>query len=251
MLGIFLLCAVLFVQADSKPLPELRQFVTDFRKTLHTNDLLLSQYTYTEKRVHIELGQDDQPKKTQTLIYHVTRSADGSIYRQLVSNDGSPVVSAKPERVERGVRKNEDKVIDDVFAGYDMRIIGREEIEGRPAIRISFEPRPGYRPVTREGKIIHHVAGEAWVNESDHQLVRIDAHVIDTISLGFGLLARLQKGAMVHAERQKVNDEVWLPAKTEVLLSARVLLLKGLHVREILEYSDYKKFNVETIIKVE
>ena len=232
MLGIFLLCGGLFVQADSKPLPELRQFLTDFRKTLHTNVLLLSQYTYTEKRTHIELGPDDQPKRTQTLIYHVTRSADGSIYRQLVSNDGSPVRSAKPEKVERGARKNEDKVVDDVFAGYDMRIIGREEIEGRPAIRISFAPRPDYRPVTREGKIIHHVAGEAWVNESDHQLVRIDAHVIDTISLGFGLLAKLQKGARIHAERRKVNDEVWLPDKTEVSLSARVLLLKGLHLRD-------------------
>ena len=89
------------------------------------------------------------------------------------------------------------------------------------------------------------------MNESDHQLVRIDAHVIDTISLGFGLLAKLQKGAMVHAERRKVNDEVWLPDKTEVSLSARVLLLKGFHLREILEYSEYKKFNVETVIKVE
>lgn len=251
MLGICLLCAALFVQADSKPLPELRQFLTDFRKTLHTNDLLLSQYTYTEKRTHIELGSDDQPQKTQTLIYHVTRSADGSIYRQLVSNDGSPVRSTKPERVERGARKDEDKVIDDVFAGYDMRIVGREQIEGRPAIRISFEPRADYHPMTREGRIIHHVKGEAWVNEADHQLVRVDAHVIDAISLGFGLLAKLQKGAMLHAERQKVNDEVWLPVKTEVSLSARVLLLKGLHLREILEYSDYKKFNVETIIKVE
>jgi hypothetical protein len=251
MIGVYLLCASLFVQANSKPLPELRQFLKDFRKTLHTNDLLLSQYTYTEKRTHIELGSDDQPKKAQTLIYHVTRAADGSIYRQLVSNDGSPVRSAKPEKVERGTRKDEDKVIDDVFAGYDMRIIGREEIEGRLAIRISFQPRADYRPSTREGKIIHHVEGEAWVNEADHQLVRVDAHVIDTISLGFGLLAKLQKGATLHAERRKVNDEVWLPVKTEVSLSARVLLLKGIHVREVLEYSDYKKFNVETIIKVE
>src|SRR5215470_19245435 len=109
MLGIYLLCAALFVQANSKPLPELRQFLTDFRKTLHSNDLLLSQYTYTEKRTHIELGPDDQPKRTEILIYHVTRSAEGSIYRQLVSNNGSPVRSAKPEKEERGARKNETK----------------------------------------------------------------------------------------------------------------------------------------------
>ncbi len=97
-----------------------------------------------------------------------------------------------------------------------MQIVAREDFNGRPAIRIHFAPRPQYHPATRQGRLAQHVAGDAWIDEADHQLARVDAEVIDTVSIGFGLLAKLQKGAMLHGERKKVNDEVWLPSRTEV-----------------------------------
>lgn len=249
MLGVYLLCVGLLFQTDSKPLPELKQFLAEFRKTLHTDDVLLSQYTYTETRTHTELGSGGTPTKTETDIYHVTRGPDGLVYRQLVSKNDVAVSGAKPQNVERTQRKDEPKIIDDVFAGYDMQIVGREDLDGRPAIRMRFIPRAGYSPGTRLGKILQHVAGEAWINEADHQMVRIDAEVVDPISIGFGFLARLQKGAIIHVERRKINNEAWLPYKAEVSLRARILLLKGLHIRETFEYSDYKKFTVETTIK--
>jgi hypothetical protein len=251
MLGVYLLLVSAFAQTDPKPLPELKPFLADFRRTLHTDEALLGQYTYTEKQTHMELGQDDKPVSTGTDVYEITRGTDGAIYRRLVSKNGGDVKAATPKKENRGAGEEDERVIDDLFDGYEIRITGRESLNGRSAIRIRFEPRPGYKPKTRQGRIMSHVAGDAWVDEADHQLAEINAEVIDTISLGFGLLARLQKGARIHAERRKVNDEVWLPARAEVSLMARILLLKGIHLREIREYSDYKKFNVETIIKVE
>ena len=246
---ICLLCVGLLIQADSNPLPELKQFLAAFRKTLHTDDVLLSEYTYTETRTHTELKSDGKPGKMETDAYRVTRGSDGAIYRLLVSKNDVPVPAGKPQKVEVTQRKDEQRILDDVFAGYDMQIVGREDLDSRPAIRIRFVPRTGYSPETRLGKIMQHVAGEAWINEADHQLARIDAEVIDPISIGFGFLARLQKGAAIHAERRKINGEVWLPHEAEVSLSARILLLKGLHFSEKFEYSDYKKFVVETTIK--
>jgi hypothetical protein len=35
---------------------------------------------------------------------------------------------------------------------------------------------------------------------------------IDTLSMGFGVLARLQKGSQLSFPRRRVNGEVWLPA---------------------------------------
>ena len=73
--------------------------------------------------------------------------------------------------------------------------------------------------------------------------------VIDPISIGLGILAKLQKGASIVAERQKFNDEIWLPMRTEITLNARVLLLKGFNIRLINEYSEHKKYTVDTILK--
>jgi len=41
---------ILLTAQNPEPLPELKPFLTEVRKKLHTDNLLLSQYTYTEKR---------------------------------------------------------------------------------------------------------------------------------------------------------------------------------------------------------
>ena len=43
--------------------------------------------------------------------------------------------------------------------------------------------------------------------------------------MGFGVLARLHKGAKLSFLRTKVNDEVWLPARVSYSGSARVGLV--------------------------
>src|SRR5215831_7583478 len=142
MFGVYLFIVSALLQADVRPLPELATFLADFRATLHTDDVLLSQYTYTEKRTHIELGSDGAPGRTQTDVYQITRGSDGAIYRKLVSTDGKAVKAAKPEKVRDVSRRDDQKVIDDILAGYEMRIVGREESDRRPVIRIHFMPRP-------------------------------------------------------------------------------------------------------------
>ena len=86
----------------------------------------------------------------------------------------------------------------------------------------------------------------AWVNEIDHELVRVDAEAIDTLSMGWGLLARLHKGAKLSFLRTKVNDEVWLPSRVSYSGSARVGLVAVLRRSGTSEYSGYRKFSVDT-----
>jgi hypothetical protein len=78
--------------------------------------------------------------------------------------------------------------------------------------------------------------------------VRLEAEVIDAINIGAGLLAKLQKGSTVSFELQKINNEIWLPVKGELLLNGRMLLVKGLNMRIVVEFSEHKKFNVDTIL---
>jgi hypothetical protein len=57
----------------------------------------------------------------------------------------------------------------------------------------------------------------------------------------------LQKGTSFVLEQAYVNNEVWLPTYEEAHVGVRVLLVKGFKVNEVTRYSDYKKFNVETL----
>jgi hypothetical protein len=270
------LVAILFlVQDPPKPLPEAGPFLAELRKTLHTDTMLLSQYTYTEKRTLTFLDSDQKPKKTEVNVFEVfPRSPDRIGYQRQIVKNGKTLTGEELEKSDRALQKKidsarrrlndsspaerekrraerlqkEEQVLDDVFGGYDAKLIGREMLLGRPVILVKFTPRPGYKPKTKEGKTMQHVAGTAWVSEDDHQVARVEMEVIDPISIGLGILAKLQKGASIKAERQKFNEEIWLPMKTDITLNAR-LLFKGFNIRQTVEYSDHKKYSVDTILK--
>ena len=46
-------------------------------------------------------------------------------------------------------------------------------------------------------------------------------------------------------EWRKINDEIWLPIRGEMNLNGRLLLLKGLNMRFVSEYSEFKKFGAD------
>src|SRR5262249_38922526 len=158
----------------------------------------------------IQLDSNRKPKKTEVNVFEVfPGSCERPGYRRQIVKNGAPVPEkelAKQDREHRPPKgrggppfrrrardcdkklKDEAKILDDLFGVYDIRIVGREAVGGRPALLLTFKPRPDYDSKTRQGDIMKHVAGRAWVSEGDHQLARLDAEVIDTISIGFGML---------------------------------------------------------------
>jgi len=155
-------------------------------------------------------------------------------------------VRAEEQRKRDEERRDTQRAVDDALRLYDIRMLGREVVSGYETIAFSFTPRKDARPQTREGKILRHFAGKAWVNESDYEVVRLEAEAIETASFGLGLLARVHKGSKAAFERRKVNGEQWLPARATYTASARVMLVKMLRIGGTSEFSDYRKFSVAT-----
>jgi len=276
MISLYLFSSFLFVQVQPKPLPELKPFLAELRKTLHTDRHLLSQYTYTEKQTLMHLDSKGAPKTTEVNVFEVFPGSPERVgYRRRIVRDGAPLTPAELKKEDQQVEKRveaaehrrsritpperernrvdrlrrEEQIIDDALGIFDVEMAGRETIGGRPAILLNFWPRAAYKPKTSEGKNMQHVAGRAWIDEEDYQVARVEVEVIDPISIGLGILAKLQKGASIVADRRKFNNEIWLPKRTEITLNARVLLVKGFNIRWINEYSEQKKYTVDTILK--
>src|SRR5262245_31800845 len=275
MFRLLLFILALWPQGLQKPLPDRDSFLSEFRKTLKRDEILLSQYTYTQSETEITLDSKGRPKKTEVNVYQVTHGREEwQTYRRHISKNGVPLPDKdiekqdreERERVQKELRKRqnqseekrlkekakedreEEEITDEVFAMYDVQMIGREEIGGHSTILMTFKAKPNYKPKTRDAKILQHIAGRVWVTEDDHQLAKMEAEIIDSISIGAGFFAKLNKGSTLTFERRKINDEIWLPVKADVTVNGRLLLLKGLNVREVTEFSDHKKFNVDTIL---
>jgi hypothetical protein len=63
-------------------------------------------------------------------------------------------------------------------------------------------------------------------------------------------LAHIHKGSHTSCERRKVNGEAWLPALASYTVSARVGLVALMRRGAIVEYSNYKKFGVDSTFRV-
>ena len=259
------------------PLPEIRAFLEEVRRGLHTDELLVDRYTFNEKRMERRFDAAGKVKEVTLELYEVYPSPNpGRTYRKLVERNGRPLPASEIEkqdrkqlaRIERDAadpvaaarkrekkeaefRRREDQVVEELFRIYEITITGRETLEGRPAIVVAFRPRHGVRPSTRTGKILQKFEGKAWIDEQDRQLARAEGMLLENFSYGLGVLARLYKGASAYFQRRKVNGEVWLPAEARFTGSARILLVKGLRVDSLSEYSDYRKFSVATAEEVE
>jgi hypothetical protein len=247
------------------PLPDARPFLAEVRERLHTDDFLVDQYTFSERQTERRLDGDGNVKKVTSASYEVYPSAEpGHTYRKLIERDGKPLpaedlakedrkqaekearVSARSLEAQVERRSKEAGAVEELFRLYDIRIVRREAVEGRDAILVTFAPRPGIETATRAARILKKFSGRAWIDEKDRQLVRVEAELTDDLSFGFGVLARLKKGARALMQRRKVNDEIWLPAEAHFVGHARLFLVKVLHIDTLSEYSDYKKFTVAT-----
>jgi hypothetical protein len=252
-----------------KPLPDVRTFLNDVQERLHSDELLLSQYTFLEKHVEKELDARGEVKKTTSELYEVYPSLEpGHSYRKLVARDGKRLDSSELEKEDRKheaklarlsaeeeakrqarlaeARQKERRIVEELFRMDDVRMAGREKVDGRNAIVLTFTPRPEFKPDSRTSKLLKKFVGRAWIDEEDRQLVRLEAELVDNISLGLGLLAKLQKGATASFTRRKVNGEIWLPSEARFAGNARLLIFKALRIDATSEYSDYKKFSVGT-----
>ncbi|MEZ5285221.1 MAG: hypothetical protein R2712_10515 [Vicinamibacterales bacterium] len=268
------------LSAQDRPLPDLQAFLAQVRTRLQPDESRTSGWVYVETRRERKLDASGRTTKETVEVFERYPGLPGEPrWERLISKDGVPVSDAdlakadrkrqqkamdyarrlqrEPARVQAEEARARDKErreleasIDDALRIYDIRMLGRETIGGHGTIAFSFTPRPGVRPQTKEGKVIRHFAGKAWVSETEYELVRLEAEALDTVSFGLGLLARVHKGSKAEFERRKVNDEVWLPAFASYTASARVLLVRRLRIGGTSEYSDYRKFSVATETKV-
>ena len=123
----------------------------------------------------------------------------------------------------------------------------RERFRGQDVLVFDFEPNPDFKAHKLEEKVVQKLAGVVWIDEKAHDVARLEAYFVGDMKFAGGLVANLQKGTSFVMEQQFINDEVWLPTYLEAHVGARVLLVKGFKVNEVTKYSDYKRFNIETL----
>jgi len=226
-------------------------------------------FTFLERTEGRQMDAAGHVKSKEVKTYDITL-LEGSPYRRLVERDDHPLAAEEekkeqdklnksiaermkesPAERQRRIadyerrRKREQETMHEVEDAFDFKIAGEERVDGRAAWILDAAPRRGYRPRSRDAKILPHVRGRLWIDQQTYHWVKLDAEVIDPVTWGL-FLVRLDKGAHIRMDATRVNDEVWLPRWISIAASARIGIFKQLRVQEETTYRNFRKFQAES-----
>ena len=254
-------------------LPDLKALFKQIDANQQALDKIKENYAGTKIEEETEYEGNGKPKKPEvresTFFY-----LDGTEVSTLVKINGQPLTpeaqkkenarvlkeiddleksankkatSGEKDKQEQKEEEDEDVSIDAFLRACQFVNPRRERFRGQDVLVFDFEPNPEFKARTLVEKVIQKLGGVIWIDEKALDVVRLDAFFVNNMKFAGGLLADLQKGTRVILEQTYVNNEVWLPTYEEVHIDVRVLLVKGIKVDGTTRYSDYKKFNVETL----
>jgi len=224
-------------------------------------------YTFLERVELRRLDAQGRVKLSEVQTYDVTLQ-EGTPYRQLIQRDDRrlPLIEEKRElesfaksaaerrqetEAERAKRLSayerrpnwQREAWQELPEAFEFRLAGEGRLNGYSVFIIEAMPRQGYQPRSPIAKLFRSLKGRFWVDQQDHHIVKVEAEVVDTISVGL-FLVRVAKGSRATLELTCVNGGVWLPDRLQVFASARLGLLESLRIEQRVHYSGYS--NVAT-----
>lgn len=167
-----------------------------------------------------------------------------------IAERGKETASQRATRVAEYVNRPDwlREIWHELPDAFDFRLTGRETFDGKSLYVIEAAPRKEYHPRTRTAKVLAQLAGKLWVDPHDYRLVKAEVKVVETISVGL-FLVRLAKGSRAAFEQTMVSNEVWLPRRVQVFASARVGLIKMLHIEQEIIYSKSREFQEDSLLE--
>jgi hypothetical protein len=255
-------------------LPDLKKLFEEIDANQKEIDKVRENYAGTQVEEETEYDKSGKVSKKEINEYTFFY-LNGDEVTTLVKKDGKPlseeelkkendktqkrIVEAqkkekqKEEKDEKAKEKgNEPKDNEDPGIEVFLRVCQfvnprRERFRGQDVLVFDFEPNPEYKPKNLEERVVKELAGVIWIDEKAKDVVRLEAYFVGDVHIGGGVLANLQKGTSFVFEQAYINNEVWLPTYIEAHVGVRVLLVKGIKVNVSTKYSDYKRFNVDTV----
>jgi hypothetical protein len=228
-------------------------------------------YTFIQHRRQDKLDGDGKVKSSETTTSEVLMVYGERVERLLAKNDkplSEKEAAKEEERIQEIIDKRKDEseekrtkrlakeekdrekernFVQEMADAYTFDMAGVEQLEGGEAYVVHAEPRPGFKPRSKEARFLPKFRFRVWIDKDELQWARLEAECIDTVSFGL-FLARVNKGTRVLIEQTRVNDEVWLPKHVAAKVDARVALLKKYNLNEDYTFSDYKKFRTDSKI---
>jgi len=250
---------------------ELRTILRESLDKVQKADQQMGDYAYQRYNVRREFNTNGSVKAERTVLAR-HGFEDGYGFMQQVQRDGKSVPDAEQKLIQDAARARaaqlrsmspaeraqaepqtrsrapEHSFLKEFPDALDYKKVGEETIDGRRTLVLECTPRPGYTATNMRARVFEKVRGKVWIDAAQSEIVRVDAEVFETVTIGWGMIGKVQKGTRFHLERRRLPDGNWLPESQSIRFSARILVFKTLAQEEITRYSEYRHKSTVTAL---
>lgn len=204
---------------------------------------------------------------TEVKSYQVTM-IDGSPYHRVIAVNDEPLPKAEEEaelQKEANARKQrkaespsarsariakfernrarDDAMMNQLTVAFNFTLEGEDKLRGHEVYVLKAVPKPDYVPPNRDCEVLKGMRGKLWIDKKTFQWVRVEAEVIEPVSIG-GFLASVNPGTRFEFEKEPVGDgRVWFASHFKMQANAKVLFLFNKNSFEDEKFWDYQKID--------
>lgn len=180
-------------------------------------------YTYTKLTVTEELDGTGRLKERKEKVYQVYFQGGSTHLKLLTVNGRTPgavdvrkqsendnntrqIIGSKSGKAAEG---RDNFLTPELVARFQFRLIDEQEINGRTAYQIAFEPKRPPLPVHRIlDKLVDRMSGTVWIDKEEFEMAQAQVHLSSEIDLLGGVIGSLKKLAYTMT-RTRVGEGIW------------------------------------------
>ena len=151
--------------------------------------------------------------------------------------------SASPEERERIRAKEAERNawVKEVPDAFNFTYAGEEMLDNRKVMVVLCAPRSGYKPQNMRARVLGKLNAKLWIDQADRELVKAEGATFETVSIGMGVLAKIEKGTRFALRRMKLPDGNWVAQSQKFRFAARMMMVKSIHNEISLTMSDFRQ----------
>jgi hypothetical protein len=262
---------------DARPLPTQEALFKAVQDNLIRAERVDYQYAFRERRSDLHTNPFGKLGTDGITVAEVYPSATPALtYRRVLERNGVPLASHELAEQDREYQKRASEVLQrltaeepdarrrrdreaeraaqrgqrriaDVVNALQFKVEGRALHEGVPAIVVTFTPKRGAMPETRQGRIAQKFGGKVWIDEAAMEVMRMEAKAIEDISFGYGLIARLNEGTVATVTRRRIDNDLWLPTQLTIMGRGRAAVFRTLVLDFTADWFDYRRLEGDSL----
>ncbi len=148
---------------------------------------------------------------------------------RLLALRAHPELQAHRNRREQEDTKRFEELLRALPDAFQVQFASILSTSNGPAIRMTFQPNPGYKPKDYETRALRGMRGELWIDAQQKRILYFEARLFQSVNFGWGILGYLDKGGSAQIQQSQVEPSVWALTNMRLSLTGRALLVKPLH----------------------